>query len=64
MTVPQRAQVTHIQTGAERAHGEPGRAHDETVHERVQCGIAETQAGIAKARANVEYLNRTGHFPH
>ncbi|MFF7184691.1 hypothetical protein ACFZAR_05530 [Streptomyces sp. NPDC008222] len=55
--------MTHIQTGAERDRGEPGRAHVEATHDKVQRLVADAKAGIAQARANVEHLNRTGRWP-
>ncbi len=67
------ARVTSIQTGAERAAGQPGRAHNQTLADlnaridaaeaRTQQRIADTQAGIERSRGNVEQLRRTGRFP-
>lgn len=67
------AKVTHIQTGAERSAGQPGRAHNQTLADlnaridasaaRTQQLVAETAEGIDQARANVEHLRRTGRLP-
>jgi len=55
--------ITHVQTGAERAAGQSGRAHDQAFADlnahidkaeaRTQQLIAETRAGIAQTRAAV-----------
>ena len=58
------ARITHIQTGAERGRGEPGRAHDEATHDRLQRLVADVKAGIARSRANVDHLDRTGRWPN
>lgn len=55
------ARVTHIQTGAERAAGQPGQIHNDTLTDldarmnataaRIDARRAETKARIAKIRA-------------
>lgn len=67
------ADITHIQTGAERDAGQPGRAYNQTLADlnarldaaeaRTQARIAETRADIEESRAAVEHLRDTGRFP-
>ncbi|MGA5767417.1 hypothetical protein OG411_29925 [Streptomyces pseudogriseolus] len=51
------ARITHIQTGAERAAGQPGQIYNETLH-RIQQEMAEvaarTDARIAETRRRIE----------
>ena len=59
------ARISSIQTGAERAAGQSGRAHDQAFADlnaridkaeaRTQRLIAETRAGLAQTRAAVEH---------
>lgn len=68
------ARITSIQTGAEREAGQPGRIHNQALADlnaridaaaaRTRQRIAQTQAGIDKARAANEHLKRTGRFPN
>lgn len=57
------ARITRIQTGAERERGEPARTYDETFHDKAQRLVADVRAGIERARANAEHLDRTGRWP-
>ncbi|WP_435595886.1 hypothetical protein [Streptomyces albogriseolus] len=57
------ARITHIQTGAERAAGQPGQMHNDTLHRiqqemdqvaaRTDARIAETWRRIEEGRAEL-----------
>ncbi|MDH3037898.1 hypothetical protein [Streptomyces sp. TRM75561] len=51
------ARITHIQTGAERAAGQPGQMHNETL-QRIQQEMdqvaARTDARIAETHSRIE----------
>ncbi|MGQ5576302.1 hypothetical protein [Streptomyces sp. ECR3.8] len=53
------ARITHIQTGAERAAGQPGQIHTDTLH-RIQQEMAEsearTDARIAATHSRIEEI--------
>ncbi|MGA5372305.1 hypothetical protein ACPCSD_14655 [Streptomyces griseoincarnatus] len=51
------ARITHIQTGAERAAGQPGQMHNETLHriqQEMAASEARTDARIAATHARIE----------